>query len=64
MRTLEKIQKYATERNLMFRDYRHQGIINDCEPPRYALLYPNTFGYVAKFETQAEIENFLTNENY
>jgi hypothetical protein len=59
MTTLQKINQYANENHLMFRDFRHEGIINDPEPPRYALLYPNTFSYRAKFDTQAEIEEFL-----
>ncbi len=59
MKTLDKIRKYADNKNLMFRDFRKECIINDEEPPRYALLYPNTFNYFKKFNNQYEIEEFL-----
>ncbi|WP_418554118.1 hypothetical protein [Longibaculum muris] len=66
MTILERISKYAKQSsNLMFIDFRHNGLLseNDPEPPRYALVFCNTFAYYKKFDTQDDIKEFLNKCN-
>lgn len=62
MTTLGKIREYAKKHNLLFRDYRKQSFIGDDPECRYQLIYNNSHYNFKKFNTQAEIEEFLFEE--
>lgn len=62
MTTLGKIREYAKKHNLLFIDYRKQrfiGVDLDC---RYQLIWNHSYHNFKKFNTQAEIEEFLFEE--
>lgn len=62
MTTLGKIREYAKKHNMLFRDYRTQGFIDEDPECRYQLIWNNSYDNFKKFNTQAEIEEFLFEE--
>lgn len=62
MTTLDKIREYAKKHNMLFRDYRTQSFINEDPECRYQLIWNISYGSFKKFNTQAEIEEFLFEE--
>jgi hypothetical protein len=62
MTTLDKIREYAKKHNMLFRDYRTQSFINEDPECRYQLIWNHSYHNFKKFNTQAEIEEFLFEE--
>jgi len=62
MTTLDRIREYAKKHNMLFRDYRKQSYIDEDPGCRYQLIWNNSYGNIKKFNTQAEIEEFLFEE--
>lgn len=62
MTTLDRIREYAKKHNMLFRDYRTQGFIDEDPECRYQLIWNNSYDNFKKFNTQAEIEEFLFEE--
>ena len=62
MTTLDRIREYAKKHNMLFRDYRKQSYIDEDPECRYQLIWNNSYGNFKKFNTQAEIEEFLFEE--
>lgn len=62
MNTLDKIREYAKKHNMLFKDYRTQSFIDEDPECRYQLLWNNSYSNFKKFNTQAEIEEFLFEE--
>jgi len=48
--------------NMLFRDYRTQSFINEDPECRYQLIWNHSYHNFKKFNTQAEIEEFLFEE--